>query len=231
MQQRGPVVRGIKDRIWNQVPALKLPTLGKTVDIPVYVIHNGSDPEDYFFILDFEQFVERSKSGIFVRPRLKVWAGRSDFARGAFGRQFRESFAHEFEHARQANSNANKSGSGWLGWDVAAGSIPEAIGVFAAYVVLLVASSAGRVVWSALPIPRFLRGKSAAEKVENEIAETQNRVDTALAAMEVTLHKDLHRHAKRDGAQVSIQGMTRDDWPLPRFVSEHINDRKSTSWW
>lgn len=224
-------MRGIKDRIWDQIPSLKLPTLGKTVDIPVYVIHNSGNPDDYFFIFDFEQFVERSRTGMFVQPRLKVSAGRSDFARGAFGRQFRESFAHEFEQARQANSSANKSGSGWLSWGVTAGSFPEAIGVFAAYVVLLVASSAGKVVWSALPIPRFLRGKSAAEKLEGEIAETQNQVDAALAAMEVTLHKDLHNHAIRDGAQVSIAGMTQDDWPLPAFVSEHLNDRKSTSWW
>ncbi len=224
-------MRGLKDRIWDTLPSVKMPTLGKTVDIPVYVIHNSPDPEDYFFIFDFEQFVERSQSGMFVRPRLKVWAGRSDFARGAFARQFRESFSQEFEQARQANAKGREGGSGWLDWGLSAGSIPEAIGVFAAYVVLLVASSAGKVVWSALPIPRFLRGKSDAEKMESQIIGTQSKVDAALAGLEITLHDDLYKHATRSGAKVSTAGMTKDDWPLPAFVAEHLTDRTSTSWW
>jgi len=223
--------RSIKDRLWDQLPSFKMPSLGKTVDIPVYVIHNSPDAEDYFFIFDFEQFVERSQQGMFVRPKLKVWAGRNDFARGAFGRQFRESFAHEFEQARLANAKEGRSGSGWLGWGLVAGSIPEAVAVFAAYVVLLVATSAGKVVWSALPIPRFMRGKSDAEKLESEIAETQSKVDAALAAMDVTLHSALRQHAFKGCPAVGAGDVVQDAWPLPAFVTEHLADKKSTSWW
>ncbi len=222
------VRRSIRDRLLDQLPSVKMPTLGKTVDIPVYVIHNSADAEDYFFIFDFEQFVERSRSGMFVRPRLKVWAGRSDFARGRFARQFRESFAHEFEAARKAMSaGSDKGGSGWFSWSMGLDIIPN----FVAHVVLLVALSAGKMVWSALPLPGFLRGKSDGEKLERRIEDTQTKVDRALEEMEVTLHQELFEHAFKHGPAGSRREMDYDAWPLPDFVSQHLTDKKSTSWW
>ena len=86
-------------------------------------------------------------------------------------------------------------------------------------------------VWSALPLPGFLRGKSDGEKLENSIAETQAKVDRALADMEVTLHRDLHSHAFRDGACGSMRDVDYDAWPLPGYVSAHLADKTSTSWW
>lgn len=224
-------MRGLKDRLWDNLPSVKMPTLGKTVDIPVYVIHNSPDPEDYFFIFDFEQFVERSRSGMFVRPRLKVWAGRDDFARRAFARQFRESFGREFDAARQAMSAGNTSGGGWFSWDLGKDLITGAVSNFVANVVLLVALSAGKMVWSALPLPGFLRGKSDGEKLESSIEETQAKVDQALVDMEVTLHLELYQHACRDAGQGSRRQMDYDAWPLPAYVANHLTDQESTSWW
>lgn len=227
-------MRGIKDRIWEQLPNVKMPSLGKTVDIPVYVIHNSADAEDYFFIFDFEQFVERSRAGMFVRPKLKVWAGRNDFARRRFARQFRESFSREFEAARAALAKGNEKELGWLGQlvglgiGVAAHTVPGAI----ALLVLTIATSAGSAIWSALPNrPRLRRTKTEEEKLEDSIAETQGKVDGALAAMEVTLHPELHRHAYRGTRPGPRTGMETEAWPLPSFVSEHLNDKQSTSWW
>lgn len=208
-----------------------MPTLGKTVDIPVYVIHNSPDPEDYFFIFDFEQFVERSRSGMFVRPRLKVWAGRDDFARRTFARQFRESFAREFDAARQAMATGKASGGGWFSWDLGKDLITGAVSSFVANIVLLVALSAGKMVWSALPLPGFLRGKSDSEKLESSIEETQAKVDQALVDMEVTLHRTLFDHAFKDGTPGSRRALDYDAWPLPTFVAEHLTDKQSTSWW
>ena len=227
-------MRGFKDRILDQLPAVKMPTLGKIVDIPVYLIHNSPDPEDYFFIFDFEQFVERSRSGVFVRPRLKVWAGRSDFARRRFARQFRESFAREFEAARRALDQGSKTELGWFGQVVGTGLgvASGTVSGFIALVVLALATTAGNAIWSALPNrPRFRRTKTDEERLEESIAETQSKVDGALAAMEVTLHPELHRHAYRGTTPGPRTGMDTEAWPLPPFVSEHLNDRKSTSWW
>lgn len=220
--------RSIKDRLLDQLPSVKMPTLGKVVDIPVYVIHNSADAEDYFFIFDFEQFVERSRSGMFVRPRLQVWAGRNDFGRTAFARQFRESFAREFEAARKAmTAGADQGGSGWFSWSLGLDIIPN----FVAHVVLLVALSAGKMVWSALPLPGFLRGKSDGEKLERSIEDTQVKVDGALAEMEVSLHPELHRHAWRGATPGPSAGMDRNAWPLPAFVAQHLDEGRSTSWW
>lgn len=223
-------MRSIKDRILDQMPQVKMPTLGKSVDIPVYVIHNSGDPEDYFFIFDFEQFVERSRSGIFVRPKLKVWAGRSDFGRSAFARQFRESFAAEFDAARKALAAGGGKKNGWFSWSLGKDLLGGAVSGFVANIVLLVAMSAGKLVWSALPLPGFLHEKSDGEKLESSITETQGKVDQALAGMQVTLHRALYDHARKFGP-VSQRDMDYDAWPLPAFVTEHLTDRTSTSWW
>ncbi len=222
--------RGIRERLWDQLPQVKMPTLGKIVDIPVYLIHNSADAEDYFFIFDFEQFVERSRTGMFVRPKLKVWAGRHDFGRAAFARQFRESFAQEFDAARAALAAGGGKKNGWFSWSLGKDLLGGAVSGFVANIVLLVAMSAGKMVWSALPLPGFLREKSDGEKLESNISETQTKVDTALAGMEVTLHRELYDHARKFGP-ISQRDMDYDAWPLPAFVRNHLTENGSTSWW
>ena len=95
---------------------------------------------------------------------------------------------------------------------------------------LLVATSAGKAILSQLPLPAFLREKSDTEKLEASIAETQGKVDTALAGMEITLHRELYEHARQFGP-VSQHEMDYDAWPLPDYVRKHLTDRSSTSWW
>jgi len=224
------LMRSLKDRILDQMPAVKMPSLGKTVDIPVYLIHNSADGEDYFFIFDFEQFVERSRSGMFVRPRLQVWAGRNDFGRGAFARQFGTSFAREFDAARAALAASGGQKNGWFSWGMGKDLLTGAISGFVANIVLLVATSAGKKILSALPLPGFLREKSDAEKLEANIADTQGKVDAALAEMEITLHRELYDHARKHGP-LSQRDMVYDAWPLPSFVRDHLSDESSTSWW
>lgn len=213
-----------------EMPTLQMPKLGREVEIPVYVIHNSPDAEDYFFIFDFEQFVERSRSGMFVRPKLKVWAGRTDFDRRLFGRQFRQSFAAEFETMRRA-LKAKDGNAGWISWDIGTDLVSGAAVSLVANVVLVLATTTGRVVWDMLPIPRWLQGKSASEKLEAEIDETKSSVETALAGLDLVLHRDLYRHAYRGTSPGALVGMDYDAWPLPDFVVTHLTDRSSTSWW
>jgi len=220
--------KSIKNRVLDQLPTMQLPTLGKTVDIPVYVIHNSSDSEDYFFIFDFEQFVERSRAGMFVRPRLQIWAGRQDFARRKFARQFRESFSNEFEAARVALKGDSSDDVGWfgqvvgLGLGLAANTVPGLV----ALIVLSVATAAGSAIWSVLPNrPRMRKVKSDDEKLEESITETQVNVDKALGAMAVTLHPELYKHAYLGSKPGPKLGMDENAWPLPEFVSRHLNTR------
>lgn len=209
-----------------------LPALGREVVIPVYLVHMAPDPEAYFFIFDFEEFVERSRTGVFVRPKLKLWAGRDDFSRAEFARQFRVSFGREFEVARLALSGQKKS-SGWFGWLRGTGSdlFGASIAQFAANVVLLVALSAGRMVLSQILPAALSRAKSDEAKLEQSIEDTKQKVDTALRDFDVTLHADLYFHAFGARPHSAFEGMDFDAWPLPDFVQKHLGDTETTSWW
>ena len=210
-----------------------LPSLGKDVALPVYVIHNSTDPEDYFFIFDFEQFVEQTRAGVFVRPRLDVWAGRDDFDRAVFARQFRQSFAREFEIARLQLAHQSEKSGGWFSFlrgtfgDLKSGSLSG----FAANVILLVATSAGQKLLGQILPQRWLAGKSDTAKLEQNINETQTKVDTALAGLEIRVHGDLQAHAFPGNPSGPRAPVDENAWPLPAYVAEHLGDGVSGSWW
>lgn len=222
----------LRERLTASVPSVSWPTIGRTVDIPVYVVHNSPNAEDYFFIFDFEQFVELSRGGAFVRPKLKVWVGRDDFDRTSFARQFRTSFAKEFEAARHALAqDKNGKQGGWFLWVQKSDLLGLNLATFTANVVLLVGLSAGKMVWSALPVPSLWTKKSDQAKLEESIQHTQAKVDTALQGMDVTLHRELWTHAYKGITPGRMTGIDKDAWPLPDFVKTHLNAETSTSWW
>ncbi len=219
----------ITDKVWNSLP--EMPTLGATIDIPVYVIHNGLYKEDYFFIFDFEEFVAKSRGGLFVRPRLQVWAGRDDFDRGVFARQFRESFASEFEAARTALRNDDTKNRGWFTWDFGFDVFTANISQFLANILLLVALSAGKLALSSIALPKWLKGKSDTEKLEASIQDTQTKVDTALKRMAIRIHPHLMRHAFREDIVPKTLTAEDDAWPLPADIVEHLGDGRTQSRW
>ncbi|MEL6571830.1 MAG: hypothetical protein AAFQ64_09240 [Pseudomonadota bacterium] len=222
--------KNLTNKLWNSLP--DMPTLGTTVDIPVYVIHNGPYKEDYFFIFDFEEFVEKSRSGRFVRPRLQVWSGRDDFDRGVFARQFRESFSEEFDVARQALRKKDETKDwGWLTWDLRIDALDFAVAAFIAQIFLLMALSAGRLAWSAIPWPKWATGKSDEEKLEASIQETQTKVDAALKRMKIRVHPELVRYAYREEIAPKALKVEGDAWPLPSDIVDHLGDGRTQSRW
>ncbi|MEO0989312.1 MAG: hypothetical protein AAFX00_00005 [Pseudomonadota bacterium] len=217
-------------RLTDSLPSFKWPSLGTEVQIPVYMIHIGRDAEDYFFIFDFEEFVDRSRSGVFVRPALKIWAGRSDFSRPAFARQFREAFQREFEEARRQLKDGQGKSGGWLTWDLGIQGVGAMVSSLLANVVLLVALSAGRAILGSLNIP-WLKGKSDATKLEESIEDTRAKVDGALERVDVSLHPDLYKHAWRGQDPGPMTGIDYDAWPLPEHVVRHLGDGESSAFW
>jgi len=206
---------------------LAWPTLGREAEIAVYLVHNSEDAEDYFFLFDFEEFAERSSGGMFVRPVLHVFAGRDDFSRIHFARQFRAVFQLEFDRMRR--DLGSKSGKGWLSFG--ANSVLDLVGGVVANLVLAVALRLGRTALSAAGFSNLLKGKSAEAKLADEIDETKARVETALARIEVTVHPELLAHAERVGGPQKRADRDRDAWPLPDYVRQHLNDKESGSWW
>lgn len=220
------------DRVKGNLPSLSLPTLGKTVELPVYVVHNSIDREDYFFIFDFEEFVEKSRDGMFVRPKLKVWAGRNDFDRVRFAGQFRASFAKEFDAARNALTEAKqKKGWGWFSFGMGIEAIATTYSSFVAEIILMTALSASNRLASIFKLPQVFKTKSDFTKLEESIEQTQAKVDEALTRMEIILHRELWAHAYVDDTAGSEDGIDDNAWPLPDSVREHLNDQADWARW
>lgn len=213
------------ERLGGVVP--ELPTLGREAEIAVYLIHNSNDAEDYFFLFDFEEFVDRSKGGIFVRPVLRVFAGRDDFSRVRFARQFREVFAREFDRMRSELGNKGEK-RGWLSWNF---NVVDLISDFVATMVLAVALSLGKALFGWVKVPGFLKGRSAEAKLADEIDRTKGQVEAALADLDVSLHPELLAHAERVGGPQKRADLKREAWPLPDYVRAHLGDGESGSWW
>lgn len=214
----------------NWLSDLPMPRLMREVEIAVYLIHNSRDPEDYFFLFDFEEFVARSESGIFVRPALRIFAGRDDFSRTVFARQFRDVFATEFDRMRSELTSA-KGKRGWLDWKFVGSSAVDMIGGLVANLVLATALSIGRRAFSGFSLPKMLSGRAPEAKLADKIDETKSRVEAALARIDVTIHPELYAHAYRDGYKGRISGMDRDAWPLPSYVRTHLDRGESIAWW
>jgi len=221
------------ERIADSLPDL---SLAKEVEIPIYLVHNSSDAENYTFLIDFERFLREAKLGIFARPILKVWAGRSDFDRGVFARNLREAFSHEF--ARMRSEAVTPKKEGWFSLkfgDVLTGAAAvNFLGTIVLYAAMTGSKMVLRGAGSALGLGRLLstfKGSSRLEKAEANILEKQQIVDAALAKVDVTLHRDLYVHAYRDTSPGSMTGLDRDAWPLPNYVKAHLDDGKTGSWW
>jgi hypothetical protein len=225
--------KSLASRLKDALPTFEMPTLGRDVALPVYLIHNSEDAEDYFFIFDFEQFVEQTRNGVFVRPKLSVWAGRADFSRVQFAREFRKSFAREFDIARAQLAEQSEKPKGWFGF--LTGTLSDlrgaSLSAFLANLVLLVAMSAGTKILTQVLPARWFAGKSDAAKLEDSIEATKSKVEDALANLDIHLHDELFQHAFRDGGRGKRADLDLDAWPLPAYVKNHLNDGKSGAWW
>ncbi|HHL21568.1 MAG TPA: hypothetical protein ENJ52_08555 [Aliiroseovarius sp.] len=225
--------KSIKDKLVGNLPELKIPTLMRDVEIPVYLVHNSTDPEDYFFIIDFEAFADFSVKGSFVRPKLNIWAGRDDFSRTEFAKHFREVFAGEFDRMRAAilQKENRKSGLGWFNWADAITLDPAFIGRAMGHMVLTVALVGGKAVLGSMPFPKWAKRASALTRQEEEISETKTAVEAALRSVDVTLHPELYKHAYRGALLGKNADLDREAWPLPAHVRQHLAEGKSGSWW
>ncbi|MEL6523794.1 MAG: hypothetical protein AAFQ66_22650, partial [Pseudomonadota bacterium] len=153
--------------------------------------------------------------------------------RRVFARHFREVFSQEFDamRAQLGRRESESSGWGWLGWEAGIYTASQSIGAFLSTIVLAFALGIGRSLLPNISVPKWMKGKSAAAKLEDEISETRAKVDQALEEIRVQLHGELYSHAYRGQPPGQLTGMDYDAWPLPENVRTHLNDRTSSSWW
>ena len=215
------------------VPSMPEVSLTRDAEVTLYMVHHSGDAEDYTFLIDFTAFMAESQSGVFSRPVLKIWAGRSDFDRARFARHLREAFSAEFQRLREERRKDTQSKT----TELVAGALARA-GDYIALLLLYAAVESTRTVTRLFLSAAGLggvaewmqRGKPDA-KIEAAIEEKKRIVDAALARLEIRLHRDLYVHAYRGLPPGPLTGMDYDAWPLPDFVRTHLEAPKSTSWW
>lgn len=207
-----------------QLPSF--PSFTREVPIAAYLVHRSDDPEDYFFLFEFGEFVERSKAGFLVRPKLQVIAGRQDFNRATFARHMREAFGREFEGMRAALGNPAKGSWFSLEWLELLKSPTALVSSVMANTVLLVATTAGKSL-----LPAWMKGRSKEVRLEDEISGLKSRIDTALAEMSITIHPDLQLRCHRLGGVFPYVEDTEENWPLPPYVAEHLDAGEGGAWW
>ncbi|MEM0945476.1 MAG: hypothetical protein AAGI70_16195, partial [Pseudomonadota bacterium] len=82
-------------------------------------------------------------------------------------------------------------------------------------------SVAGLVTLAGQVIHRAALGDPAS-RLEGEVKDLQSAIDSALARIEIRLHRELYAHAHRGIAPTSMTGMDRAAWPLPDTIRREL---------
>jgi|GEM_PF-2424898 len=225
----------LSSEVTRHLPEVQSLSLARRAEIPVYIIHGSTDPEDYVFLFDFGAFMSESRQGMFVRPALKLWAGRDDFARRAFARKLRAGFAREFERM-EAEKHAELEARGKRSWLSYLPGMELALLAGAGFMqtpVLFMAVTTGRAALG--EVQRMLRmvrsDKSHLAELDREVEAKKAEIDAALMDIDISLHRDLYVHAWRGHAPGSLSGLDYDAWPLPAEVAKHLDDGVTRGWW
>ena len=136
-----------------------LDTIFPECPVAAFMLPIGPDLEDYVFVFDLDDVLDNLKAGIFVRPKVEVWAGRdSGYDLDRLGRRLKQDFVAQFNEAKETRERLIKAGkvkikkleseegqlSNQLGKDATGAALWTGTGV--------AALSAGLVVWPLLPL-------------------------------------------------------------------------------
>ena len=77
--------------------------------VTAFMLPTGPDAEDYIIAFDLDDMFDNLKSGIFVRPKLEVWAGRAaGFDLDKFGQRLKDHFVRQFNAFRESQIRAGE---------------------------------------------------------------------------------------------------------------------------
>ncbi len=65
--------------------------------IPSFLLPTGSSTHDFVCVMDFTEVIEGLAGGRFHRPRLEIWAGRSDIDRADLATRLRREFTRQLQ--------------------------------------------------------------------------------------------------------------------------------------
>ena len=79
-----------------------LDTVFPECPVTAFMLPTGPDAEDYVMVFDLDDVIENLISGIFVRPKLEVWAGRTTgFDLDRLGQTLKNDFVRQFNDVRE----------------------------------------------------------------------------------------------------------------------------------
>jgi len=235
----------------NTIYEKLLSTFTEPCTVPAWVIHQSADSDDYLIYFQVEEITENLKSGVFVRPSIEIWSGRSDFNRSRLAKELRHEFINQLQVEKQKTidqhqaelqeiSDDNRSSTFSLisnisGLASAIATVLLVSNPIANAVILLLAVARGKEAISdlinilRLSISSWATGKTNEKKeqeLEQKLEEKQDAIEGALKNIDVRLHPDLYRaaHDSFGLTATSARGIVLDAEPLPEFIGSLIQD-------
>ena len=89
------------------VPSAAFNAVFPECPVPAFMLPTGPGIDDYVFIFNLEEMLENLRSGILVRPKIVVWAGRAgDYNLEHFTDELEQDFVRQFNEAQESLAEA-----------------------------------------------------------------------------------------------------------------------------
>lgn len=238
-------------RIGNQVYEKLLLSLTEECVVPAYIVHDSADADDYSIYFQVREITENLRKGVFVRPKIELWSGRSDLNRARLSKNLRHEFVRQLEKDKQErlqkfnDERQALAGSGepvktslaakisWLGSAVAATLLVA--NPIADVIILFIAVTSGKaalmdmIKMLKLGVSSWSAEKTDAAKeseLEEMVDSKTNAIDQALENIEIRLHPLMYKaaHDHYGLAATSARGLVTDADPLPEFIETMVQD-------
>lgn len=238
------------NEIGNKIYESLLSSFTEECTVPAYIIHQSHNSDDYLIYFQVEAMTENLRNGIFIRPKIEIWSGRSDLDRTKLAKSLRVEFIHQLEkekqeklqehHKQQKEVSENTetmkgnliSKISWLGSAVAAALLVS--NPIANAVILFIAVTSGKSALSeVIKMLRLSMSSWSADKInkekekelEDEINNKSEAIDEALEHIDIKLHPALYKaaHNHYGIAATSAKGMVINADPLPEFINSLIS--------
>ena len=97
--------------VLSQLKSMSIDKVFPECPAPPFMLPTGLGVEDYVIVFDLDEITNRLRSGLFVRPKIEVWSGRSgEYDLEHFGQELVQDFLNQYEEARQGLASTYQPG-------------------------------------------------------------------------------------------------------------------------
>lgn len=99
--QKSTIVTKAVSKMGSEVIAVAMNAIVDTCPVSVFLLPTGTGCRDFMVSFCFDEAIAQLRSGIFVRPTLKIWAGRADIDRSYLAHIIKNEFTRQLDAARK----------------------------------------------------------------------------------------------------------------------------------